>query len=167
MFIWTLRHHALQHLKHCSQYDLAKIFFTSKFSCLFFSNPTNKTETGTRNRWGTTNSKPPGPIDYDGLFRNTDQQSDHIYYTLFCTCMHTGAERCCCAFYQQATCGIMRSQQNQFPEPNWHIVTRLNFIWMRNPKQYHIEGNHPLFGGHDTNNEMDNHGRLKRKQQGI
>jgi hypothetical protein len=40
----------------------AKIFFTSKFSYLFICNPTHKTETGTANRWGTTNSKPPGPI---------------------------------------------------------------------------------------------------------
>ncbi len=42
--------------------DLAKIFFTSKFNYLFLSNPTNRTETGTPNRWGFTNNKPPGPI---------------------------------------------------------------------------------------------------------
>jgi hypothetical protein len=35
----------------------------------------------------TTNSKPPGTINhYDGPIRNTEQQSDHIYYTLFCKC---------------------------------------------------------------------------------
>jgi hypothetical protein len=35
----------------------------SKFSCFFFpGNPTNKTETGTAHKWGTTNSKPPRPI---------------------------------------------------------------------------------------------------------
>ncbi len=38
------------------------LFFTSKFSCTLACNPTNKTETRTANRWGTTNSKPPGPI---------------------------------------------------------------------------------------------------------
>jgi len=41
---------------------LRKIFFTSKFSFVLFGNPTNKTETGVANRWGTTNNKPPGPI---------------------------------------------------------------------------------------------------------
>jgi len=34
----------------------------SKFSYFLFDNPTNKTETGTAYTWGTTNSKPPGPI---------------------------------------------------------------------------------------------------------
>jgi hypothetical protein len=38
------------------------MFFTSKFSYVLFCNPTNKSETGTANRWGTTNNKPPGPI---------------------------------------------------------------------------------------------------------
>jgi len=34
------------HLQRCSVCDHVKIFFTSKFSCLLFCNPTNKTETG-------------------------------------------------------------------------------------------------------------------------
>jgi hypothetical protein len=34
----------------------------SKFSWFFFGNPPNKTETGTVYTWGTTDSKPPGPI---------------------------------------------------------------------------------------------------------
>jgi hypothetical protein len=34
----------------------------SKFSCLFFGNPTNKSVTGTAYMWGLPNSKPPGPI---------------------------------------------------------------------------------------------------------
>jgi hypothetical protein len=45
-----------------SVYHPAKIFFTSKFSYLLFCNPTHKTETGTINIRGTSNSKPPGPI---------------------------------------------------------------------------------------------------------
>jgi hypothetical protein len=48
----------LEHLQWCSK----EIFFTSKFHYLLFSNPTHKTETGTANRRGTTNSKPLGPI---------------------------------------------------------------------------------------------------------
>jgi hypothetical protein len=42
--------------------DPAKIFFTSKSSYLLLWNPTDKTETETTNRWGSTNSKPLGPI---------------------------------------------------------------------------------------------------------
>jgi hypothetical protein len=42
-----------------SIYYTAKMFFTSKFSYYFFY---PKTETGTANRLGSTNSKPPGPI---------------------------------------------------------------------------------------------------------
>jgi hypothetical protein len=42
--------------------DLAKIFFTSKFSYLLFCNPSHKSETGIANRWGTSNIKPPEPI---------------------------------------------------------------------------------------------------------
>jgi hypothetical protein len=38
------------------------MFFTSKFSYSHFCNLSHKTETGTTNRWGTTSSKPPGPI---------------------------------------------------------------------------------------------------------
>jgi hypothetical protein len=50
----------LEHLQRCSLCDPAKIFFTSKFSYLLFC--THKTETGRANRWGTSNSKPSGPI---------------------------------------------------------------------------------------------------------
>jgi hypothetical protein len=39
-----------------------KIFVTSKFSYVLFYNPTHKTEIGTTNQWGITNSKPPRPI---------------------------------------------------------------------------------------------------------
>jgi hypothetical protein len=52
----------LEHLQWCSVCDPANIFFTSKFSYVLFCNPINKSETGTANRWGTTNNKPPGPI---------------------------------------------------------------------------------------------------------
>jgi hypothetical protein len=53
----------LEHLQRCSVCDpAAKKNFTSKFSYVLFCNPTYKTETGTANRWGTTNSKPLGRI---------------------------------------------------------------------------------------------------------
>jgi hypothetical protein len=52
VFIWSTQYVTLQ---KC-------LFFTSKFSCTLICNPTHKTETRRANRWGTTNSKPPGPI---------------------------------------------------------------------------------------------------------
>jgi hypothetical protein len=60
---------ALEHLQQCSICDLAKIFFTSKFSYLFSCNPTNKTETGAANKRGITNSKQTN----DSPIRNTNQ----------------------------------------------------------------------------------------------
>jgi hypothetical protein len=74
----------------CSVWDAAKIFFTSKFSYLLFCNPTHQTETGTANRWGTTSSKPPGPIIMMGE-SETVTRSQIIYITLFSVV--------CCAFY--------------------------------------------------------------------
>jgi len=68
---------------------LQKIFFTSKFSCLLsFATPTRKLKLGQQIRRGTILiAKPPGPIIiYDGPIRNTEQQSDHIDYSLFCRC---------------------------------------------------------------------------------
>jgi hypothetical protein len=64
-------------------------FFTSKFSYLLFCNPTHKTETGIVNRWGTTNSKPPGPII---MIHQSEalRSSQVLFITLFCS----GAQRC-------------------------------------------------------------------------
>jgi hypothetical protein len=96
MFIWTLRpcFTAFPALLSVCMCDLAKMFFTSKFSHLVFSNPANKTETGTPNRWGTTNSKPLGPIIMIGQ-SETLSRSQITFITLF----SAGAERCC-AYYQ-------------------------------------------------------------------
>jgi hypothetical protein len=57
-----LEFRVFEHLQRCSVCDPAKIFFTSNFSYVLFCNPTNKTETGTKDRLGTSNNKPPGPI---------------------------------------------------------------------------------------------------------
>jgi hypothetical protein len=64
----------------------------STFSCFVFGNPTN--ETGTANTWGTTNSKPHGPITV------IDQSeipscSQVQFITLF-----SGGAQLCCAFHQ-------------------------------------------------------------------
>jgi hypothetical protein len=69
-----------EHLHWCSVCDPAKIFLTSKFSYLPFSNPTHKTKTWTANRWETTNSNPHGPIKLSSQL--------------------TKGVRLCCAFYQ-------------------------------------------------------------------
>ncbi len=89
LMVQFLEHHPLQ----CSVCDPAKIFFTSKFSYLLFGNPSAKTETA-----GTATSKPPGTTFCDGPIRNTGQQSDHIYYTLFSLFLHV--QQRCSAFYQ-------------------------------------------------------------------
>jgi hypothetical protein len=47
----------------CAQYViLCKKLSHPSFSYVLFYNSTHKTETGTTNRWGTTNSKSPGQI---------------------------------------------------------------------------------------------------------
>jgi hypothetical protein len=65
--------------------------FTSTFSDLPFCNPTRKTKTGTSNRWGTTNSKPWGPIIMISQSK-TLGSSQIIFITLF----SVGAQ-CCVA----------------------------------------------------------------------
>ncbi len=102
-------HFTLEHLQRCS------VFFTSKFSYVLFCNPTNQTET----------------IIYDRPIRNTEQQSDHIYYTLFWRC--TALLRVVRA---TVTCAMMLSQ-NHFPESNGYkldflhsfVVCRMTTYW--------------------------------------
>jgi hypothetical protein len=72
----------LEHLQRCSVCEPAKMFLTSKFSYLPFSNPTHKNKTGTANRLETTNSKPPGPIIMIGQSQ-TGSGSQIIFITLF------------------------------------------------------------------------------------
>ncbi len=67
--------------------DPAQMFFTSKFSYLLFCNPTQKTEPGTANRWGTTNSKPHGPIIMMGQ-SETLITSQVLFITLFSAGVH-------------------------------------------------------------------------------
>jgi len=66
----------------------------SKVSSFPFDNPTNKTETGTAYTWGTTNSKPPGPIiviDQSEILSRSHAQ----FITL-----SLGGGQLCCAIYQ-------------------------------------------------------------------
>jgi hypothetical protein len=116
IYWWQNSDNGLKHLQRCSACNPAKLFFTSKFSYLIFCNPTHKTETGIANRWGTTDSEPPGPI------KNTERQSHHIYYTLLCRC--TPLLRPLSA---TANFAIMLSL-NRFPERNRQILTFLHRI---------------------------------------
>jgi hypothetical protein len=77
----------IDHLRRCSVCDPAKLFFTSKFSCLVFCNTTNKIEIGTSNRWGTTKTKPPPPIIM--MVQSETLGSSHIkFITLFSAGAH-------------------------------------------------------------------------------
>ncbi len=58
----TLILHFGEHPQRCSVCEPAKIFLTSEFSYLLFSNSTHKTKTKTAIRWETISIKPPGPI---------------------------------------------------------------------------------------------------------
>ncbi len=80
---------------------------------LFLQTPPIELKLGQQRGAGTTNSKPPGPINhYDGSIRNTEQQSDHIYYTRFCKCT------------ARATCTIVWSQIKPF---SWVKPTYVGF----------------------------------------
>ncbi len=112
----------LEHLQRCSVCDPAENIFQLEslvHKYVLFRNPTNKTEiTGTAKRWGTTNSKPRGLNSLcDGPIRNTEQQqSGHIYYTLFC--MRT-------VLYQPRVTWVVMLSQNHFVESNQF---RLDFL---------------------------------------
>ncbi len=69
-------------------------------------NPPHKTKTGTTNRWGTTNSKPPGPIIMMGQ-SETRNSSQIIFITLFSA---------------GANCAIILSQN--------HFVHQTRIFWL-------------------------------------
>jgi hypothetical protein len=95
------------YLQRCSVCDPAKMFFTSKFSCLlFFSNATHKTETGTANRWET-----PNQTTWTDHFQKHWASSQIIFITL----ISAGAQRCC-AFYK--------------PVPTVHIYGAKTISWV-------------------------------------
>ncbi len=121
--IWKAKTlHGMQRLLRASPTVLS--MQPCRSSYLLFCNPTHKTETGTANRWGTTNRKPPGPII---MIRQSETLSSSriIFSALFCAC-----PRRCCPFYLRAAanCKIIVSQTD-FPEPNRHVLTFLHPIF--------------------------------------
>ncbi len=99
-----------------------KIFFTSKFCYVLFCNPTHKTETRTANRWGTTNSKPPGPII---MMRQSETLSCSwiIFITLFFQVQSAAVP-----FTSYGQPAPLCCEQNHFPEPNRHVLDFLHLI---------------------------------------
>jgi hypothetical protein len=73
---------------------MQKYFSHPSFSYLLICNPTHKTETWTANKWGTTSSKPPGPIIMMGR-SETLIDSQVLFITL-----SSAAAQGCCAFRQ-------------------------------------------------------------------
>jgi len=88
------------HLQWCSVCDPAKVFLTSKFSYLLFSNPAHQTKTGTANRWRLLIAT---HLDQSNYLAN--QQQDLDFAVSFTSLSILG--------------------QNNFAEPNWHV---LNFL---------------------------------------
>ncbi len=99
-------------VEHHSIRNTAKVFFTSNFSDLHLAIPPAKNETGTVNRWGTTNSKPHGPIIMMG--QSETLSSSHITFsTLFsatCTTVFAGPLTSHC-----------RLCKNAAPKLFWHL----------------------------------------------
>ncbi len=77
-----------------SMRTLQKYFSHPSLVVYFFATPTHKTESGTANIWGSTNSKPPGPIIMMG--QSETLSSCHI---IFITLFSVGVQ-CYCTFYQ-------------------------------------------------------------------
>jgi len=71
----------------------------SKFNCFFFGNPINNTETETAYTWGTTHSKPSGPvIMIDQLEILSLSQVEFI------TLVFGGAQLCCALLPATTSC---------------------------------------------------------------
>jgi hypothetical protein len=88
----------------------------------FFANPTHKTETGTANTQGTSNSKPPGLIITMGQLETLGSSPIILLHSFLQ--VHVALVRLSPATANHA---IMLSQ-NYYPEPNQHILTFLHRI---------------------------------------
>jgi hypothetical protein len=97
-----------------AQYVTLQIYFPHPiWGIILFCNPTHKTETRTANRWGTTNSKPPGPIIMMGQSK-TPTTSQIIFIRLF----PVRVQRCYVFLPATVNCVIMLSQ-NHFEPFSW------------------------------------------------
>jgi hypothetical protein len=97
--------------------------FKFRFFFFFsFGNPTNKTKTGIAYTWGTTNSKPPGPIimiNQIELLNYIEVQFIKLFFGGCTTVLHL--------LPATASCTNL-VQKKQFPKLNQHILTLLQQI---------------------------------------
>jgi hypothetical protein len=70
---------------------MAKKYFSHSSLVIYFLFQPHSWNWGLQRRCWNTNTKPRGINRYDGPTRNTEHQSDHIYYTLFCVCTNNVA----------------------------------------------------------------------------
>ncbi len=91
---------------------LQKVIFTSKFGYLLLCNPKDKTESGTLNRWGTTNSKSLGAIIWWANQKHSAAIRSYLLHSW---------ERGLLRLFQATTNCIIIMSQNHFPDPNWNI----------------------------------------------
>jgi hypothetical protein len=92
-------------------FSCKNIFHIQALVIYFVSNLTHETETGTADRWGITNNKPPEPITMIGQ-SETLSSSQIIFITLF-----SGGAQCCSACYQPPQTLQLCGAQNHFTGP--------------------------------------------------
>ncbi len=111
----------LAHLQRCWVFDPVNVLLTSKFSYLVFRNLSDKTKIGIANRWGTTNSKPPGPILWWTNQKHWTIVRSYLLHSFL------QVHSVVAPFTNPSNCTIMLSQ-NDLPEPNRHVLTFLHRI---------------------------------------
>jgi hypothetical protein len=106
---------------------LQKYFSHPSLVIYFFATPPKKTELGTANRWGTTNSKPPGLIIMIGQ-SETLSSSQIIFITLF----SPGAQPWC-------ACYLATGNLCHYAEPksfSWAKLAYFDFF----SSNFHMQG---------------------------
>jgi len=120
---------------------LQKYFPHPSWGIILFCNPTHKTETRTANRWGTTNSKPPGPIIMMGQSQ-TPTTSQIVFIRLFSV-----RAQCCCVFLP----ATVKLRNYAEPKPFWTIfMSETGIIWLFFIQLYRV-GLHPKHGWRCSN----------------
>jgi hypothetical protein len=105
------------YLQQCSVCDPAKKLSHPNLVVYIFPTPPIKLKLGQQTA-GRLQIKPPGPM----IFRNTEQQSDHIYYTHFCRCTTT------LRIFTSHPELFKSKEPKPFPELNWHVFTFFHLI---------------------------------------
>ncbi len=100
-----------------SRVSPCKKIVTSKFSCLHFSNPTHKTETGTANSWETPNQTT-WTDDFQKHWAAVRSYLLHSFLQVHNDAAHFTSHR-----------ELFKSKEPKpFPELNWHVFTFFHLI---------------------------------------